>query len=237
LGQNFHSRTINIKTSKLPLIQKPKHIIESIMKKLLLTTALAAGLATCVYGQGIWVLNTSNTNMNTAATSGGLVWTNGPTVGLFDGLNYNLGIVVLGGSDSTSLSPIATIVPNGTSTFTGNGPGTFAPAGLPFEYVVPGVTFGTALTAWIEIQAWVREPAAGGGVGGPYSTLAAAQLGGAYWGQVIFQNPVGGAGSPPLTSQPLSGMPALVLSNIPEPSTLALAGLGAAALLAIRRRK
>jgi hypothetical protein len=46
--------------------------------------------------------------------------------------------------------------------------------------------------------------------------------------------------SPPPTTPSLVDMPSIVLSGaapVPEPSTFALAGLGAAALLIFRRRK
>ena len=55
-----------------------------------------------------------------------------------------------------------------------------------------------------------------------------------------FGNPTGGGGSPPSTAATLVDWTAansLVLSSSPEPTTLALGGLGAAALLMFRRRK
>jgi len=75
---------------------------------------------------------------------------------------------------------------------------------------------------------------------GNYASLAAAVLAGARTGETAeFTNPTGGGGAPPATAANMvkwtAGNP-LVLS-VPEPSTIALGGLGAAALLLFRRRK
>src|ERR1035437_5325172 len=136
------------------------------MKKLLLTTALAAGLAGTVYGQGVILANNQNTSLNSAATSSGLVWTNNNGhVGLFDGVNYNLGLTILGGPNTNSLTPITTYLPTGIS-YTGSDAGKFLPIAFVQgnELLVPGVAGGAL--AWIEIQAWVWEVAAGGGAAG-----------------------------------------------------------------------
>src|ERR1035437_10410343 len=127
------------------------------MKKLLLTTALAAGLAGTVYGQGVILANNQNTSLNSAATTGGLVWTNNNGhVGLFDGVNYNLGLTILGGSASDSLSPITTYnTINGSTIYTGDSAGPVLPVGFGqgSAFMVPGVAAGAL--AWIEIPAWV----------------------------------------------------------------------------------
>jgi hypothetical protein len=61
-----------------------------------------------------------------------------------------------------------------------------------------------------------------------------------YVGQTLpFQNPTGNpAASPPGTPANLTGWTSpVLLSPVPEPSTIALAGLGVASLLLFRRRK
>jgi hypothetical protein len=79
----------------------------------------------------------------------------------------------------------------------------------------------------------------GNGSGLAFSTYAAALAGGDLTGTVLFQNPVSNpGGSPPVLDQTMTGMPALVMTvaAVPEPGTLAIAGLGAVLLLAFRRR-
>jgi hypothetical protein len=205
------------------------------MKKLLFTTALAAGLALSVYGQGIVVANTLNTSLDSAATTGGLVWTNdlvGHT-GLWDGYNYNLGIELLGGATSSSLSPIAVLIPNpGGGIYTGDNVGVFKPYGMQSVYQVPGVS-GSAGIGWVQLNVWWYELS-------PAATTYAEARGilTAYTGSVLFQNPVSAPdGTPPTGDQYLTAMPALVLTPVPEPTVFALAGLGLASLLIFRRRK
>lgn len=54
----------------------------------------------------------------------------------------------------------------------------------------------------------------------------------------VFSAVTGGAGTPPGAPATLAGaIPSFTLVPVPEPSTIALAGLGAASLLLFRRRK
>jgi len=55
---------------------------------------------------------------------------------------------------------------------------------------------------------------------------------------VLFSNPTGGSGSPPSPPSNITGWNGnMILTPVPEPTTLALGGLGAAALFLFRRRK
>jgi len=74
---------------------------------------------------------------------------------------------------------------------------------------------------------------------GSATSYSAAVAGGAFVGlSNPFLNGTGGGGSPPATPATLTGWTGnLVLSPVPEPTTIALGGLGAAALLLFRRRK
>jgi hypothetical protein len=208
------------------------------MKKLLVSTVLVAGLAASVYGQGFILNNLGNSSLDSTATSGGLVWTNnGTTSGLFDGVNGNIGLQILVGATSSSLSPFATFAGfDGSSAYTGDSAGKFNPFGFSAinggspEYP-SGINTAAGAAVWIEIQAWYYL-----GTGGP-QTYAAAVSAGDLAGTVLFQNPVSNPGGiPAVPDQSLTGMPALILAAVPEPGTFAIAGLGAALLLALRRR-
>jgi len=192
------------------------------MKKLLLTTLIATAAAAGVYAQGtIAVDNLNNTDPSSTAATGGLIFlNNGTTTTAYSG---QLSVEVLGGANAGSMAPIVTLlgangdtVSGGPGLFFDNNGGTYAVSGVPLNG-----------TATLEVEAW----------SGNFSTLAAAQAGGGAWGVTSpFANATGGGGTPPATPVDLVGMPALVLST-PEPSTIALGGLGAAALMFFRRRK
>ncbi len=189
------------------------------------STLVAAAVAWNASGQGIIFGNMGNTNGDPAATSGGLVWTNsGGSIGLWDGFYDNLGMQILGGSSSSSLSPIALILPDPAhNQYTGWNYGQFLPQQLQADYTVPGVAPGA--TAWIELQLWWYEQAPSA------ISFAQAQAAGATTWQAIFQNPTGGPSRP---DPMLTGMPALVS---PEPTTLSLGALGLGLMLAIHRRR
>jgi len=196
------------------------------MKKLLLTAALLATTTLGVLAQGTTVWDsTGNTSPSSTASSGGQWWIalNGNAATL---LNEDVNATLLGGTVSGSLTPLATLLlsnhtADGDITFLGNG-AFLDQSGK--EYTVPGsAANGTAL---LQIQAWTGNFAT-------YAAAVAANTG--YYAQTAeFSQALGGAGTP---APGLSSMPAIVLvQNIPEPSTIALAGLGAAALLIFRRR-
>jgi hypothetical protein len=188
------------------------------MKKQILTAALVAGLSAGAFAQGTIVVDNSSNTGNSTATSNGLVYVRtGPTTSVLE--QGNVSITMLAGTaGATSLSPVVTILgsANGGD---GDGGGAFTDFSAAGFYTLPGITG----TAQIELEIWE----------GSATTFAGAVSQGANWGEVTFVNPLGGG-----TTQPksLSGMPSVVLAS-PEPSTIALGGLGAAALLALRRRK
>lgn len=185
------------------------------MKKLLLTTLVATVAAAGVYAQGtIAVDNLANGNTSSTATSGGLVFLGSS---LYSGA---LSIEVLGGASAASLTPIVTLT---SANVISGGPGLFFDASGG-TYSVPGVALNG--TATLEVEAWT----------GNFATYAAAVSGGGAYGSTApFANATGGGGIPPATPVDLVGMPAVIL-NTPEPSTIALGGLGAAALMFFRRR-
>jgi hypothetical protein len=184
------------------------------MKKLFLSLLLI-GTAAGAYAQGlIAVDNNGNSNPSTAATSGGLFFL-GTTP-----INSDFNVTLLGGTDSTALSVIATLA--GQQGVTAFGNGTFTDQ-TGNTYPVPGTTTAST-TAFFQIQAWT----------GSAASYAAAVAAGAPNGiSTIFANGVAAAPTP---TPDLTGMPAVIIA-VPEPSSFALAGLGAAALLIFRRRK
>jgi len=83
-------------------------------------------------------------------------------------------------------------------------------------------------TAEFEVVGWT----------GTWADLATAKANNALTGNSNpFLNSTGGAGTPAGTPVNLTGWSGNVLLTAPEPTTIALGGLGAAALLLFRRRK
>jgi len=191
------------------------------MKKLLLS-AMLVGLAVGAFAQGqINLSNGSNSSNDPNAATGGLFWLDldgpgGTAPALISG-DFNVNFY--GGSDANSLSLLKSIVNSGGGSALGAG--TFLDlSGVPVS--IPG-----ALTSGsFRIEAWQ---------GGAGSTFNGAQIRGQ---SGVFSNPLGNPNAqPPGLPTDFTGMPGITLTTIPEPSTFALAGLGAAALLIFRRRK
>jgi hypothetical protein len=140
-----------------------------------------------------------------------------------------------GGSMSNSLSPTLTfytgqrvMVPftYGPGYFLDDYAGRFGEDDLAVFDVPPGGW------AWLEVRAWDAR------LGSNYEEVVALGIGG-YGESPLFyaRGSVPGL-SPPALPAPLLGLQSFSLRPIvPEPSTFALAGLGAAALLVFRRRK
>jgi hypothetical protein len=127
-------------------------------------------------------------------------------------------------------SPVTSLVP--ATGYSMAGFRTGAAAGLwttsTDAAIIPGVTEGGIAT--LQVRAWDNK-------GGTITTWAAAidpASGVASGSSPLFQSPgLGGVSAPPN----LVGLVSFSLSAVPEPSTFALAGLGAVALLIFRRRK
>jgi hypothetical protein len=79
------------------------------MKKVILSAALATGLALTGFAQGVVVFdNSNNTSTDSAATSNGLFWIQ--TGGVATLLNQDVNAVLYGGATSTSLTPLVTLL-------------------------------------------------------------------------------------------------------------------------------
>jgi hypothetical protein len=192
------------------------------MKNAILTVVAVAGLSASAFAQGTIAVDNLNGRGDIHATSFGLFFDE-------NGAQYggNLTLDILGGPSSTSLQAV------GHFNMISFGGGVFVdPSGTAFA--VPGVALSGIAT--LQVQAWR-------GAATSYATAGAFDQFQAWNGQAFvdartftFTQPTGGGGAPPALPVSLDGMPAMALV-VPEPSTIALAGLGAAALLMYRRRK
>ena len=187
------------------------------MKKLILS-GLLAGLAVAASGQGILALNNADnpSTSTTSATSGGLFFLDTGSGPAKIATDFNA--VFLNGTTT-----IASFIGNGAIGDNGAGPGYFYDSSGTV-YTIAGVPSGTFP---LTIQAWI----------GTATDYASATTKGTVTYNQRVADPT--AQPPPLAST-LVDMPSLILSGaapVPEPSTFALAGLGAAALWIFRRRK
>lgn len=148
-------------------------------------------------------------------TSGGGLITN---LAASDTINGAL----MGGPVGGSLQPVVTLA--GGSLLNLGGGLVYDSSGQ--SYVIPGVAANAS--ASLHVQFWT----------GNFPTYAAATTGNSLTADSpIYTNPTGGGGVPAsVPPSALANMPNIGLVGVPEPSTLALAGLGAAALFMYRRR-
>lgn len=189
---------------------------------------MVAGISASAFGQGVIL---QNVGTGAGGTNGAVYMADGTK---FDGIANNLGVTISGGPNAGSLTPVglgtykANTDPKG---YTGSDVGTFQLGAAGSAINIPGVAAGGVAT--LRLQIWFD----GSAPNGLWPDYAAAVLGG---GQVRTVEFLQNTGNPPLTPPgPLNGMPDVRLSTtvVPEPSTLALAGLGLASLLMYRRRK
>lgn len=199
------------------------------MKKLVLAVIAVVALSVNVFAQGVQM---TIDNLNGAggrnATANGLFFNaNGTAVS-----SGTINVVVTGGPDAGSLQPVASLTGAGALFYSGV-PGVFLDPTFG-TYNVTGVANGANAT--LRVLAWR-------GAAASYSAAAftdqfypwsgSAEVNG---NSFTFTQGTGGGGVPPGPPKSLDGMPAMVL-QVPEPSTMALAGLGAVAMLIFRRRK
>jgi len=182
------------------------------MKRILLIAFGVGLLPLIAAAQGTVNFGTSDINNHK------VVLTSGAAVGA--GYSAGLYWAPLGSSTFVLLTPIAAV--NGGSGFIAGGTRT------------TGVSTPEGASGTFRIKAW------NGGFATYEDALALGNSINTLAGQTpIFTNATGAPnGSPPTPAGLLSGWTApIVVVPIPEPATIALAGLGAAALLIFRRRK
>jgi len=191
------------------------------MKKLILA-AMTLGLAATMYGQGsINFANNSTTLVTTNSTVGA---TTGTGAAVRTDFHVALYWGVLGSTEA-QLIQIGNVAPGSPLNGRIN-------AGI---YTTGNATTG-GNDAMFQVRGWTGNFA-------NYDAAYAAALAGdatvLVGKSAVWQNPTGvlPAGATPNFNFGAGGFNGLVLTPVPEPSTIALAGLGAASLLLFRRRK
>lgn len=181
------------------------------MKKTLLTIA-AAGLGVSAFAQGTVILENSLGSGNVSQVN--------PTIAAMAAGSYQVALLWFNGSSYQQIGAVYQ-----SAAGNNDGPGYFNGETV----TVP--TFSA--TGTFIVEGWT----------GNFASYAAATAGNGWVGQTpSFVNSEGNPATPTppvgLSGQSGSGWNGnLVLVPVPEPSTIALGGLGAAALLLFRRRK
>jgi len=213
------------------------------MKKLVTTILAVVGFTAYVNAQGSFIVdsgvNAANGSTPTSASNGRVFLS-----GVLDTAT-DINISILYGTDASSVTTLLDIAsasggnggayagnlnwiatqPTGATDISFNGNGTLLdPNGNTL--VVP--TIGAGSTAFLLIEAWTGNAA---------SYAAAQSTVGALFGQTgIFSLVLASTGTPVQPTTAIAGSLNLVTA-VPEPSTMALAGLGGLAALLFRRKK
>jgi hypothetical protein len=179
------------------------------MKKLLVTLA-AVLVSASAFAQGTVTFNNRN------LTGAGGVLYHAPITG--DTIGASAQLFLVAGGVETPLTPTQTFRPAPNNAFFVG----------PVTVAIPGVAAGVSGTQ-VRVKAWQGASYDASAVRGQSELITLGQLGG---------DP--GGGNPPITPPDLGGLNGQnglqSFAVVPEPSTIALGVLGAAALL-LRRRK
>jgi hypothetical protein len=179
---------------------------QTYMKKILVMASLMVA-SLAAYGQGS-VLFSNFVGPGGSIVNAQVFGTDG-TTGL---AGSNFQAILYAGPDAGSLAPIGA----SAAFFTGAGAGYFSGGSRTIGTVAPGAS------AFVQVRAWDTTSGA---------TWDTATVRGS---STVFSVGTGGGGTPPAPPSNLVGLTSFSL--VPEPSTIALGVLGAAALL-LRRRK
>lgn len=207
------------------------------MKKLLITLAMTACVVTFAYAQGSITFDTSAA----AGVGARVLMPDGTPVGSTAagapaGTLFLAQLYVGAGnvSDSASLVPVGNPVnlrsgsSGGYSQITGT-----TTLGVPVDPTVVVPTIPGGALATIQMRAWWAGP--GGNTYQQYYEYDGPAAG-LFGASPLLVKPLGGGGTPPGPPADLVGLESFRLIPVPEPTTWALLGLGAAALLIFRRR-
>jgi len=213
------------------------------MKKLILT-ACAVTCAASVYAQGTVQFNnravgavvtyvysgpgnSSRVGNGTSDTPTGTTdWTGYTKV---SGSGWMAAILAANGQGTAESSLTFGATPQVTTFRTGGAAGNVASYTATLSQVSPDAAHAT-----LEIFVWDR---ASSGITDPAAALAAWKAGSTWAGGLSGAFDVAAVGGASNTPPALTGWQSFNVYAVPEPATMALAGLGAAALLIFRRRK
>jgi len=201
------------------------------MKKLILSVTALSACSLGAYAQGVITFNSSSGGGvvtldgaldTTTDINAELLWSSTGVAGSFNPVSQLLLSSSGTSSDGTpGFDPSYILSATGDIKFKGNG-SLYEVHGNSFVLPSPGAS---GSTQYFEVEGWL---------GATESSLAAAQAAGFATGtSAVFTEVPSVAGSPINAS--LSNMPTLALS-VPEPSSLAMAGVGLASMLIFRRR-
>lgn len=194
------------------------------MKKIILTVVAVAGLTASGFAQGI--LLEDNSGAATDTTINGVVNT-----------SQDLDLELLVGTSATSVTTdVITLLLSSTFVPTTSADGQIGAAAGDITasggYIYDGSSIAYSLaayagtTVYLQVDAWT----------GLYSSAAASlAAGGSAGSSSIFTGAVGA--SPTSFPIDVSGMGVIDLVPTPEPTTMALAGLGGLSLFLLRRKK
>lgn len=137
--------------------------------------------------------------------------------------NANISCTLWGGTAADALSPVVTLA-GGTQLLNVGGGQIYDLSGQ--AYTIPGVAANA--NAYLRMQFWL---------GNHPNYAAAANALELVADSGPYINPTGGGGTPPtIPPSALALMPNVSMAIVPEPSTMALCGLGVLSLLVFRRR-
>lgn len=207
------------------------------MKKLLLLTGFSLAVVAPAFSQGSMSFLWTGSSFSTGIKIGSPSNPSAQLSGWYVGSDYSAEAYMATGTGVAegSLAPIAATLTSmgfvaGTATTAGGGPGTDGSGLINGAAPDTGLAVGNAT---IQVRVWYN--------GGQYATYEAALAAGVNTGKSLeYTIALAGSGTPPPSLDDI-GMAAFNVQGtgtiMPEPSTFALAGLGAAALLIFRRRK
>jgi len=204
------------------------------MKKLILSVTAMAACSVGAYAQGTITFDGSNnTSTSPTATSNGQVFINGVLDTSTDinaellyssTLNgtYSPVVTLLLSSGATASTPALGQISGAAGDVSGTGGALLDLSGNTYQFSNPAIPALT--TVYFEVEGWLGSSSTYPGSGS-----------GTYGATAPFTEVLSGA-NPPLAN--IQNMPALNLVTVavPEPSTLAMAGVGLASMLIFRRK-